>query len=172
MELADRWAKYGQRQPLVSQAAFVAPDARIHGAVELRAETSVWYGAILRADLNTIVVGEGSNLQDGVIVHLADDYGVNVGANCSVGHRALLHACQIGKECLIGMGAIVMDGASIGEGSIIGAGALVLAGFECPPNSLVLGSPARVVRTVTGEQRAATVALAEKYRKLAYRHAG
>ena len=171
MDLPERWQRYGAQTPAVSQALFVAPGAVLTGAVTLRTESSVWYGAILRADLNTIVIGEGSNLQDGVIVHLANDFGVEVGADCSVGHRALLHACRIGDECLIGMGAVVMDGAEIGAGSIIGAGALVLAGFTCPPDSLVLGSPARVVRPVAPAQRAETVALAAKYRDLARFHA-
>ena len=171
MEFAERMKRFQKAWPDVERAIWVAPDAVITGDVRLEEGTSVWPGAILRADLQSIRIGEGSNLQDGVIVHLADDYGVEVGARCSVGHRAILHACAIGEESLIGMGAIVMDGAEIGPGSIVGAGALVLQRFRCPPGSLVLGSPARVIRPLRPGEREGNRALSEKYQRLARAHA-
>ncbi|MCH8475553.1 MAG: gamma carbonic anhydrase family protein [Opitutales bacterium] len=167
---AQQMARYQRAVPDTSQAAFVAPDAILTGAVTLGVRSSVWYGCILRADLEKIVLGEESNLQDGVVVHLADDYGVHVGAQCSVGHRAILHACQIGEGSLVGMGAIVMDGAVIGEESLVGAGALVLQKFACPPGSLVLGSPARVIRSLTSAERKANRELSAKYVQLAAEH--
>lgn len=166
----SQMARFHRKSPDVEQAAFVAPDAILTGAVTLGLRSSIWYGCILRADLEKIVIGEESNLQDGVIVHLADDYGVEVGAQCSVGHRALLHACKIGDGSLIGMGAIVMDGAEIGEESIVGAGSLVLQRFTCPPGSLILGSPAKVIRPLNKEERRANRALSAKYVRLAKEH--
>lgn len=140
------------------------------GAVRLGESASVWYQCVLRADLREITVGPGTNLQDGTIVHLADDFGTTVGSYCTVGHRALLHACEIGDEVLVGMGSIVMDGARVGDRSIVAAGALVPKGREFPPGSLILGSPARAVRTLSLDEQRSLRGWAEKYIRVAAEH--
>jgi carbonic anhydrase/acetyltransferase-like protein (isoleucine patch superfamily) len=149
--------------PTIHHSAFVAPGAVVVGDVTLGEESSVWYQSVLRADINRIVIGPRSNIQDGCVVHLADDFGVNLGELVTVGHKAILHACTIADEVLIGMGAIVLDGAEIGARSIIGAGALVTGGKKIPPGSLVLGSPGKVVRTLTLDEQAAVRTWADKY---------
>src|ERR1043165_1800459 len=146
MTIQERLAKYLGKKPDVSRAAFVAANATVLGDVTLGALSSVWYGCVLRGDINSIVIGEGSNVQDGTIVHLADDYGVKVGKRTTIGHAAIIHACEIGDECLIGMGATILDGARIGDRCIVGANALVTQRFVAPPGSMVLGAPAKVIR--------------------------
>jgi carbonic anhydrase/acetyltransferase-like protein (isoleucine patch superfamily) len=150
---------------------FVAASATVVGDVELGPKTSVFYGAVLRGDINSIRVGEGSNIQDNAVVHLADELGVEIGAWCTVGHGAIIHACKIGDECLIGMGATVLDGAVIGARSLVGANSLVPQRFECPPGSLVYGSPARVIRPLSPAEQAALRTQAEKYVGVAQAHA-
>ncbi|HRQ89060.1 MAG TPA: gamma carbonic anhydrase family protein, partial [Bacteroidia bacterium] len=118
------------RHPDIHPKAWVAPGAAVIGDVVLGEDSSVWYQSVLRADIQRIVIGPGSNLQDGTIVHLASDLGTSVGSYATIGHRALLHACEIGDEVLVGMGAIVMDGAKIGARSIVAAGSLVPKGRE------------------------------------------
>ncbi len=171
MTLPERLDRYLARLPAVADAAFVAANATVCGDVRLGRDASVFYGAVLRGDIADIVVGEGSNLQDNVIVHLADDRGTRVGAHVTVGHGAILHACEIEDGCLVGMGAIVLDGARIGAESIVAAGALVTAGFSCPPGSMVMGRPAKVTRELTPEERGAGRRLAEKYITVARAHA-
>ena len=129
----------------------------------LAAEASVWFQAILRADINRIVIGPRSNVQDGAVIHLADDFGTHVGELVTVGHKAILHACTIGDEVLVGMGAIVLDGAEIGPRSIIGAGALVTGGKKFPEGSLIIGSPAKAIRTLALDEQAGIKVWAEKY---------
>src|SRR5213075_123643 len=121
MTTQERLEKYLGKTPALSGAGFVAPNATVIGDVTLGPLSSVWYGCVLRGDINSIVIREGSNVQDGTIVHLADDYGVRVGNYTTIGHAAIIHACEIGNECLIGMGATVLDGAKIGDRCIIGA---------------------------------------------------
>jgi len=135
--------------PRIDPTAYVAPQAVVLGDVRLAARSSVWPTAVLRGDINYIEIGEGSNIQDGSIVHLAEDLPVRVGRLVTVGHRAILHACTVEDECLIGMGATILDGAVIGRGSIVGAHALVTKGTQVPPGSLVMGTPAKVVRALT-----------------------
>lgn len=159
-----------QAIPQVHPEAFVAPGAILLGEVTLSAKASIWYGAILRADLSPITIGTGTNLQDGVIVHLASDRGTVVGDYVTVGHRALLHACTIEDEVLIGMGAIVMDGAVIGRRSIVAAGAVVPKGLIVPPGSLVLGTPAKVARPLTEVEHGDLRGWAEKYIRVAEEH--
>lgn len=171
MDLAQRLAKHLGKSPNLAEAAFVAPDASVMGDVSLGKDSSVWYQCVLRGDIERIEVGEGSNIQDGTIVHLADDLGVRVGKYCTIGHAAVIHACTIGDECLIGMGAIILDGARIGDQCIVGAHALVTKGFEAPAGSMILGSPARVVRALSDEERAGLKAWAEKYVQVARAHA-
>ena len=163
MTLSERLQRYLDAPPQIHPSAFVAPGADVIGDVTLGEESSVWYQAVLRGDINRIVIGPRSNVQDGAVVHLADDYGAYVGELVTVGHKAIIHACTIADEVLVGMGAIVLDGAEIGARSIIGAGALVTGGKKIPPGSLVLGSPAKVVRTLSLEEQAGIKVWAEKY---------
>ena len=174
MDFTTRLARYLQRPPTIHDTAWVAPSATILGDVTLAEESSVWYGAVLRGDINRIVIGPRSNVQDGSVIHLADDYPTAVGELVTIGHKAILHACTVGDEVLVGMGAIVLDGAEIGARSILGAGALVTGGKKIPPGSLVLGSPAKVVRALTLDEQAGIRVWAEKYVALsrAYRAQG
>jgi carbonic anhydrase/acetyltransferase-like protein (isoleucine patch superfamily) len=171
MTIGERLERYLGRTPDVGQALFVAPNATVVGDVVLGPQASVFYGAVLRGDINEIRVGEGTNIQDNVVVHLADDLGTYLGAWCSVGHGAIVHACRVGDQCLIGMGATVLDGAVIAPRSLVGANALVPQGFECPPGSLVLGAPARVVRPLADREQDGIRTLALKYLDVARAHA-
>ena len=118
------------------------------GDVTLGAESSVWYGAVLRGDMAPIVIGEQTNLQDGTIVHVDEGIPCHIGARVGVGHRVILHGCTVGDECLIGMGSILLNEVTIGTGSVVAAGAVVPEGMSVPPRSLVMGVPGRIVRTV------------------------
>jgi gamma-carbonic anhydrase len=149
--------------PTIHPSAFVAASADVIGRVTLHEESSVWYQATLRGDINEIVIGPRSNVQDNAVIHLSDDHGCYLGELVTVGHSAILHACTVKDQVLVGMGAIVLDGAVIGERSIIGAGALVTGGMVIPPGSLVLGSPAKVVRTLSLEEQAKVKNWALKY---------
>ena len=142
------------RDPEIHESAFVAPTADLIGAVTVGPDASIWYQAVLRADINRIEIGEGSNIQDGCVIHLEKNQGTTVGKVVTVGHKAMLHACVVEDECLIGMGSIVMDGAVVGARSIVGAGALVTMNTKIPPGSLVLGAPAKVVRQLTADEQA------------------
>ncbi|HEY1764073.1 MAG TPA: gamma carbonic anhydrase family protein [Opitutaceae bacterium] len=171
MTIGERLDRYLSRTPDVSGALFVAPTATVIGDVALGPKTSVFYGAVLRGDINEIRIGEGTNIQDNAVVHLADELGAYVGAWCSVGHGAIVHACRIGDQCLVGMGATVLDGAVIAPRCLIGAHALVPQRFECAPGSLILGAPARVVRPLTEPEQDGLRSLAEKYLEVAQAHA-
>jgi len=163
MTIKERLSIYLDQTPKIDDSAYVAEGAIVIGAVTLGVNSSVWHNAVLRGDINTIEIGEGSNVQDGTVVHLADDYGVKVGKYVTIGHSAMIHACEIGDECLVGMQATVLDGAVIGAQSIVGAGALVTKGTQVPEGSLVLGAPAKVVRALSDAERAGLKGLAEKY---------
>jgi gamma-carbonic anhydrase len=171
MDIKERLARHLGKTPNLSAAAFVAPNATVHGDVKLGALSSVWYGCVLRGDINTIEIGEGSNIQDLAMVHLADDYGVKVGSYTTIGHSAIIHACTIGDECLIGMGATILDGAVIGDHCIVGANALVTQRFVAPAGSMILGSPAKVVRPLKEAELQGLRAWAEKYVEVAKAHA-
>lgn len=163
MDLQERLETYLDQKPQIDPSAYIAVGAIVIGAVHLAKNTSIWHNAVLRGDINTIHIGEGSNVQDGTIVHLADDFGVRIGRYVTIGHAAMIHACEIGDECLIGMQATVLDGAVIGAQSIVGAGALVTKGTQIPEGSLVLGSPAKVARALNPSERDGLRGLAEKY---------
>ena len=163
MTIDERLEKFLSRPPQLSEAAFVAEDARIMGDVRLAKDSSVFYGCVLRGDIESIIIGEGTNVQDGSIIHLADDLPAIVGAYCTIGHGAIVHACTVGDETLVGMGAVILDGAVIGRQSLIGAKALVTQGTKIPPGSLVLGAPAKVVRKLSKKERAGLKWWAEKY---------
>ena len=171
MTIQERLTRHLGQTPDTSRALFVAANATVIGDVVLGAQSSVFYGAVLRGDINAIRVGEGTNIQDNAIVHLADDAGAHIGAWCTIGHAAIIHACTIGDECLVGMGATVLDHAKIGARSIVGANSLVPQHFECPPGSMVYGSPAKVVRSLTDEEQRGLRKWAEKYVEVAKAHA-
>lgn len=158
-----------QLGPRLHPSAYVVPGATVVGDVSLGEESSVWYGAVLRGDINRIIIGPRSNIQDCAVVHLADDFGVVIGERVTVGHSAVVHACTIDDEVLIGMGAIVLDGAEIGTRSIVGANALVTAHTKIPPGSLVLGSPAKVTRQLADAEQANIKRWALKYVETAKR---
>ena len=142
---------------------YIAPNATVVGDVVLEKDVNIWYGAVLRGDNGRITVGEGSNIQDNAVVHNE----TNIGRFCTIGHGAIVHGCTIGDECLIGMGAIVLNGAELADGCIVGAGAVVTGKMKAPENSLLLGSPAKIVKTVTEEQRRHTLENALHYIELA-----
>lgn len=166
MSFLERIERHLGTAPVISPSAFVASNATVLGDVTLGDDTSIWYQTVLRADINRIVIGPRSNVQDGSVIHLADDYGVELGELVTVGHKAILHACRVDNEVLIGMGAIVLDGAEIGARSIVGAGALVTGGKKFPPGSLILGSPAKAVKQLSLDEQAGIKVWAERYVEL------
>ena len=145
------------------ETAYLAPGARVIGNVALGENVGIWFNAVLRADSEAILVGDGSNIQDNVSCHVDPGHSLTVGRNVSVGHNAVIHGCTIGDDCLIGMGAIILNGAVIGSGSLIAAGAIVLEGTEIPPGSLVAGVPAKVRRPLTSDEQASIVRNASDY---------
>ena len=171
MTLEERLEKFLGQEPRVAPGAFVHPRATLIGAVTLGPKSSVWPGAVLRGDIERIEIGEGTNIQDGSVIHLADDMPCLVGKYTTVGHMAMLHACRVGDECLVGMSATVLDGAVIGDRCIIGAGSLVTKGTVVPAGSLVMGSPAKVVRPLTAEEQGKLRGWAEKYMAVSAAHA-
>lgn len=160
----------GER-PDISRASFIAWNAEVSGRVSLGEGASVWYGAVLRGDLAAITVGMGSNVQDGAVLHVDAQTPCVVGEYVTIGHRAVVHACEVGDRCLIGMGAVILNGAVIGEDCIVGASALVTQGKAFPPRSMILGSPAKVVRPLTDDEVAHLRPHAEAYIDLARRAA-
>jgi carbonic anhydrase/acetyltransferase-like protein (isoleucine patch superfamily) len=152
-----------RKKPVLGANVYIAKTAVVIGDVTLGANSSVWYNAVLRGDINRIVVGDYSNIQDNAVIHLADDYPCLIGRHVTVGHSAIVHACTVEDECLIGMGATILDGAVIGAQSIVGANALVTQGAVIPPGSMVLGSPAKVVRSLSAEDRQLLRGWADKY---------
>lgn len=139
--------------PKIAPDAYVASDATVVANVEIGSEASVWHQAVLRGDVAHVVLGAKSNVQDGAVVHVADELPALIGQLVTIGHKAIVHACAIEDEVLVGMGAIVLDGARVGTRSIIGANATVKQGMEIPPGSLVLGTPAKIVRTLSDEEQ-------------------
>ena len=158
--------RYLERLPLVGRDVLLAAGAVLAGDVRLGDDVSIWYNAVLRGDLAPVTIGDGTNVQDGAVLHVGDDSPCVVGRHSVIGHRAILHGCRVEDACLIGMQATVLDDAVIGQGSIVGAGALVTQGTRVPPRSLVLGAPARVVRTLTEVDEELHRALAAKYVRL------
>ena len=163
MNTSDRLEKYLGEEPMYGPDVFVAPTAVVVGDVQLDEGASLWYGGVLRGDINSIKIGKFSNLQDGVIGHLADDHPLVVGQYVTVGHGAVIHACEVEDECLIGMNSTILDGAKIGRQSIVAANSLVPAGMQVPEGSLVAGVPAKIMRELTQEERGKLKGWAEKY---------
>ena len=152
-----------RQTPKLGKGVYIAKTAVVLGDVTIGAHSSVWYGAVLRGDINRIVVGHHSNIQDNAVLHLADNFPCLVGNWVTVGHGAIVHACTVGDEALVGMGSVILDGAVVGKQSIIGAKALVTQGMRIPPGSLVLGAPAKAVRKLTKTECAGLKWWAEKY---------
>ena len=158
--------RYLDKLPTLGKGVLVAPGASIVGEVILADDVSVWYGAVMRGDLAAVKLGLRSNLQDGAVMHVGDSSPCIVDDDVVVGHRAVLHGCHVESGCLIGMQATILDDVVVGHGSVVGAGALVPPGTRIPPRSLVLGLPAKVIRTLTEKDEAFAVALAGKYTRL------
>ncbi|MGP9539370.1 gamma carbonic anhydrase family protein [Brachybacterium sp. AOP43-C2-M15] len=156
--------------PEVADSAWAAPNATLIGTVSLAAEASVFYGAVLRGDMEPITIGERSNIQDGCVAHTDPGHPVVVGTGVSVGHRAVLHGCTIEDDALIGMGAVVLNGAVVGAGSLVAAGAVVTEGMQIPPGSLVAGVPAKVRKELDEDALEALRRNARVYVDLSARH--
>src|SRR5437763_1537792 len=163
MALVDQLDKFLRKKPTLGKDVYIARTGVVLGDVTIGDYSSVWYNAVLRGDINRIVVGHHSNIQDNAVLHLADELPCLVGDFVTVGHSAIVHACSVGDECLIGMGATILDGAEIGEQCLIGANALVTQFTQIPPGSLVVGSPAFVKRALSAEERADLKNWAQKY---------
>jgi carbonic anhydrase/acetyltransferase-like protein (isoleucine patch superfamily) len=155
--------------PQIDPSAWVAPDANLIGRVVLEADASVWFGATLRGDNEEIRVGRGSNVQENCVLHTDMGFPLMIGADCTIGHKAMLHGCIIGDGKLIGMGATILNGARVGKGCLIGAGALITEGKEIPDGSLIMGAPGKVVRMLDDAARARLLLSAEGYRANALR---
>ena len=155
--------------PTLHAAAWAAPDANLIGKVVLEAGASVWFGATLRGDNEPITVGQNSNVQENAVCHTDPGYPLVIGRDVTVGHKAMLHGCEIGAGSLVGMGATILNGAVIGAGCLIGAGALVTEGKEIPDGALVMGTPGKVVRMLDDAARAGLIESARRYRENAAR---
>jgi len=163
MTFEEQIATYLGRTPKLAASAFVAPGVFLAGDVTVGENASIWPGCSLRGDIAPIVIGANSNVQDGSVVHVADNLPAFIGEWVTVGHKAIVHACEIGNEVLIGMGAIILDGAKIGDHCIIGANATVTMHTQIPPGSLVLGSPAKIKKILSPEEQAGIRVWAERY---------
>jgi carbonic anhydrase/acetyltransferase-like protein (isoleucine patch superfamily) len=155
--------------PQIDASAWVAHDANIIGRVVLMADSNIWFGVTIRGDNEEIRVSAGSNVQENCVLHTDMGYPLTIGADCTIGHKAMLHGCTIGDGTLIGMGATILNGARIGRGCLIGAGALITEGKEIPDGSLVMGAPGKVVRMLDAEAQARLLKSAEGYRRNAAR---
>jgi gamma-carbonic anhydrase len=142
-----------KKGPTIHSSAWVVPNATVLGDVVLEEESSIWYGTVLRGDINRIVIGPRSNVQDNAVIHVDTGYPTTVGELVTIGHTAIVHACTIDNEVLVGMGSIILDDVKVGARSIIGANALVTTGMKIPPGSLVLGSPAQIRRELTLDEQ-------------------
>ncbi len=156
--------------PQIAVSAFIAKGAKILGDVRIEAQVSIWYNAVLRGDINYIYIQEQSNIQDGCVIHVENHLPCIIGKNVTVGHNAVLHGCTIEDECMIGIGAIVLSGAYIKKGSVIGAGAVVKEETIVPENTLMVGIPAKPIRTLSENIREANISMAEKYYKVGELH--
>ena len=155
---------YEGHEPDVSADAWIAPNATLVGRVTLKPETSVWFGAVIRADGDRVEVGPGSNVQDGCVLHADPGFPLKIGSGVSIGHNAVVHGCVVEDDVLVGMGAVVMNGARIGRGSLVAAGTVVLEGTDVPPGSLVAGVPGKVRRSLSDDEMRGLQGTAARYR--------
>ncbi len=169
-KLKQQLETFLKTEPKIHEDSYIHPNATIIGDVTIGEKVSVWPTCVLRGDINYIKVGKGTNIQDGAIVHLADDYPAIIGEYVTVGHGAIIHACEVENECLIGMHATLLDGCVIGEQTIVGANTLVPQNAQIPPRSLVLGSPGKVVRSLTDKEIAFLRESADKYIQVSAAH--
>ena len=158
------------KTPSIHPTAFIAEGAKVIGDATLKKNSSIWYNSVVRADINSIVIGEGSNIQDNSVIHLENDQGVIVGNDATVGHNVILHGCTVGDGVLVGMGAVIMNGVDIGKGSVIAAGAVIKQNMVIPEYSLVVGVPGKIVKQHSIEVYDQNVKWAKKYVKLANIH--
>ena len=162
--------RYQSHYPSVHPSAFIAPGADVIGRVRLAKESSVWFGCVLRGDVNRIDIGQATNIQDGSILHVDDNHPCLIADHVHVGHHVTLHGCVVERGAMVGIGAIVLSGARVGAGAIVGAGSVVLEGTTIPPRTLAVGAPARVVRAVTARDLAYIQRWVAKYIRLAKNH--
>lgn len=162
--------EYENIKPQIDESCFIADSAEIIGRVNVDENSSVWYGCIIRGDENTINIGRNTNIQDGTVIHISKEHQTEIGDYVTVGHKAIVHACKIGNNVLVGMGAILLDGVEIEDDVLIGAGSIVTPGKVIPRGSLVLGSPAKVVRKLTEEEIKHLKQSALDYRIYAEKH--
>jgi carbonic anhydrase/acetyltransferase-like protein (isoleucine patch superfamily) len=165
--LENQLETFLRKKPSLGKEVYIASGAVVSGDVTLGDFCSVWHNAVLRGDINRIVVGHHTNIQDTAVMHLADEFSCTIGDYTTVGHGAILHACSVGNEVLVGMRATILDGVEIGDQCIIGAASLVPQGMRVPSGSLVWGVPGRIIRALSPEERAELKGLAEKYVRLA-----
>ncbi len=166
------YALEGNQPELEGEGHFVAPNAAVVGNVLLKDKSSVWFNAVIRGDNERITIGERSNIQDGSVLHTDPGYPLTIGADCTIGHKVMLHGCTIGDGTLIGINAVVLNGAKIGSGCLIGANALVTEGMEVPDGSMVLGSPGKIKRTLDDDSRAVLKINSQVYMDNSARFAG
>lgn len=157
-------------KPDIDDTVFIAESADIIGKVKIEKNANIWYNTVIRADEQSIIIGENTNIQDGCVIHVGDNVGTTIGKNVTVGHKALIHGCEIGNNTLIGMGSIVLDGAKIGEYTLLGAGSLVPPGKEIPSGVLAMGSPAKVIRNLSDIEKENITNSALKYIETANNH--
>ena len=162
--------RFEDREPSLPEEYYIADTATVIGDVTLSNQSSIWFGAVLRGDIEPIMVGERSNIQDNSVAHTSRNYPVILGSDVTVGHKVTLHGCKVGNNCLIGMGAILLDGCEIGDNCIIGAGSLVGQNRKIPADSLAVGTPAKVIRTLKPEDFADIRKFADRYVKLLVRY--
>lgn len=159
--------KHKENSPNIHKSCFVAETAQLIGNITLNENANIWFGSVLRGDGEAIVIGKNTNIQDNSVIHVDIDQPTIIGDNCTVGHGAIVHACRVGNNVLVGMGSIILDGAIIEDNVIIGAGALIPPGKRIPKNSLVIGSPGKVVREITKKEVESIKESAKNYLELA-----
>lgn len=157
--------------PSLAEDMYTAPGAFIIGKVTVGSKSSVWFNAVIRGDMDYIIIGDETNIQDNATLHTDEGFPVTVGDRVTVGHNAVLHGCTVEDDALVGMGAVILNGARIGKGAIVGAGSLVTAGTEIPPHTLAVGSPAKVIRELDGDENTLETAQYKNYLRItkAYR---
>lgn len=160
----------GERRPEVAEGVFIAPTASIIGRVSIGPDASVWFGAVIRGDVDSISIGGGTNVQDGTVIHCDEGFPTTIGREVTIGHSCIIHGCTIGDNTLVGMGSTILNGARIGENCLIGAGSLITEGKEFPPGSVIMGRPAKVVREVGEAELAMLRRGSENYRRNSQRY--